>query len=161
MSRRSWKSSHAKKSETGGKHFSISKTFEATWFVSSSQTWSKFENVSNTWPVQVEQGFKWSTCTATLMDVHASDQIGNGRYKQNSNLFMPWRPVATIQVGCHGSFPIPLLTPHLLYFLCGGCGFKSWDTQKRNFTSKLFQENYSKQVIFLQVDQLISIQSHA
>ena len=33
--------------------------------------------------VPVAQSFKWSSCAATQMDVHTSDQLGDGCYYQN------------------------------------------------------------------------------
>ena len=43
------------------------------------------------------------------MDVHASDQSGVVCFLQNSGLFKPWRPMATIRGGISGSFPVPPL----------------------------------------------------
>ena len=56
-------------------------------------------------PVLVAQGFKWSSCKATLMDVHTSDQLGDGCYQQNNDRFKPWRPAANIQRVWRGEVP--------------------------------------------------------
>ena len=47
--------------------------------------------------VMVAQDHGWSSYMSSLMDVHSSDQFGDSCYQQNSDLFKPWRPVATIQ----------------------------------------------------------------
>ena len=81
------------------------------------------------------------------MDVQASDQLGDGCFQQNSDLFKPWRPVATIQGAWRRSFPAPTLR-HTFFpslsgghgFLSQGRGFKSWDTQKKS------HQNYYKKI---------------
>ena len=63
----------------------------------------------------VVQGYKWSSCMATLMDLLTSDHLGDGCYQLKSNLFKPWIPVATSQGAWRGSFPIHPL--HHTFFL--------------------------------------------
>ena len=52
-------------------------------------------------------GCECNSCTATLMDLHTSDHLGDGCYQQNSDQFKPWKPVATSQGVSCSSFPIP------------------------------------------------------
>ena len=66
------------------------------------------------------------------MDVQASDQLGDGCFQQNSDLFKPWRPVATIQGAWRRSFPAPTLRHTFFPSLSGGHGFISRDTQKKS-----------------------------
>ena len=79
---------------------------------------------------------------ATLVDVHASDKLVEGCYQQNSDLFKPWRPVATIQGrDAVPSLSHPLRTPSFLPYpeVVGS----NPETPEKNFTSNLLQENSS------------------
>ena len=81
------------------------------------------------------------------MDVHASYQLGDGCYKQNSDIFKPWRPVASCYLSGGVTQFLLYHTPyaHLLFFLSRGCGFKSRATRKKFhikfITRTLFQTN--------------------
>ena len=68
-------------------------------------------------PALVAQGYERSSCMATLVDVHGSDQLGDGCYQQNSDLCKPSRSVPTIQGAWHVSFPIlPIM--HTFFLPC-------------------------------------------
>ena len=58
-------------------------------------------STGETKPATATRECKSSIWTATMMDVQASDQLGVGCC-QNSDCFMPWRPVNTIWVVFHG-----------------------------------------------------------
>ena len=81
------------------------------------------------------------------MDVHASYQLGDGCYQQNSDIFKPWRPVASCYLSGGVTQFLLYHTPyaHLLFFLSRGCGFKSRATRKKFhikfITRTLFQTN--------------------
>ena len=82
---------------------------------------------------------------ATLKNVHASDQLGDGCYPQNSDIFKPWRPVATIQ-GCDAlpSLSHPLHTPSFPFYLevVGKILRHLKNIHIKIITKKLFQTPY-------------------
>ena len=69
------------------------------------------------------QRYKWSNWSATLLNAHSSDQLGDGCYQQNSDFFKPKKPGTTNQGAWHCSFPIPPLKPTFLVLLSVGRGF--------------------------------------
>ena len=90
------------------------------------------------------------------MDVHTPDQLGYGFYQQNSDLFKPWRPVATNQGAWSSSFPIPRLaylksiyaTLTHIYFPSYPDGVCSNpETSKKIHIQILIRDNYSKQIM--------------